>query len=45
MDMILDYMDAVEKTEPNIEGYFVTGYPRDIVQLQAFEEKVSSRSL
>ena len=44
MDMILDYMDAVEKDSGSdpVEGYFVTGYPRDIVQAQAFEEKVDS---
>jgi hypothetical protein len=46
MDMILDSMEYLEKSLPDIEGYFVVGYPRDVVQLQAFEEKVKpERSL
>ena len=29
------------QNEPDAEGFFISGFPRDIVQAQGFEERVS----
>ena len=40
--MVLDAMTQFYGDE--VEGFFVTGFPRDIVQAQGFEDRVSKNS-
>ena len=35
--MVIEAMQS----EPEAEGFFISGFPRDIVQAQGFEERVS----
>ena len=35
--MVIEAMQG----EPDAEGFFISGFPRDIVQAQGFEERVS----
>jgi adenylate kinase family enzyme len=35
-------LDAIQR-DPEAEGFFISGFPRDVVQAQGFEERVSSR--
>ena len=37
--MVIEAMQG----EPEAEGFFISGFPRDIVQAQGFEERVSAK--
>ncbi len=37
---ILDLVVEEMSQNPDVEGFFITGFPRDIVQAQGFEERV-----
>lgn len=42
IDLILDAMAQFRHSD--VEGFFITGFPRDIVQAQGFEERVRNSS-
>ena len=42
LDVAVEAMADVQKGDAGVEGFFLVGYPRDIVQAQSFEEKVTT---
>ena len=41
--IILNMVIEAMQSEPEAEGFFISGFPRDIVQAQGFEERVSAK--
>ncbi len=40
-DIVIDLVTkAIKEDKTNAKGFFITGFPRDVIQSQGFEDKV-----